>query len=133
FMPASACLSALTICSSVYPLFRMSPILHGWAHVSPGPLSGGKVKAETRPGAAARRVRVPSRGGSFAWAPSSGVAAGWARTAAPFPPAPRWRPKEARHSYQLFGQLDLVTVGFSYEVPARTRQWRTKRRRTRLN
>src|SRR5690606_22633381 len=43
FMPASACLSALTICSSVYPLFRMSPILHGWAHVSPGPLSGGKV------------------------------------------------------------------------------------------
>src|SRR5690606_7169776 len=43
FTPASACLSALTICSSVYLLFRMSPILHGWAHVSPGPLSGGKV------------------------------------------------------------------------------------------
>ena len=43
FMPASACLSALTICSSVYLLFLVSPILHGWAHVSPGPLSGGKV------------------------------------------------------------------------------------------
>src|SRR5690606_3836240 len=47
FMPASACLSALTICSSVYLLFRMSPILHGWAHVSPGPLSGGKVTMKT--------------------------------------------------------------------------------------
>src|SRR5690606_2205387 len=46
-MPASACLSALTICSSVYLLFRMSPILHGWAHVSPGPLSGGKVTASS--------------------------------------------------------------------------------------